>query len=433
MRDVVFIPIIIALTLVALRHPWIGVLGWTWLSIMNPHTYTWVAAKLPVAAPVAVATFLGAVFSKDRRPIFTTAEARVLLLFMIWMTLHYPVYFSPEGSFELWSKVMKIDFMILMTLALLSTRRQIMLFVWVVVLSLGFFGVKGGIYTIATGGAGFVYGPGGFISGNNEIALALIMVIPLMRFMQLEAKPVWLKWAWAVPMVLTAAAALGSYSRGALVAIVGMAIYLWLKSPRKVVFGVGIALAGFFVLTFMSQRWEMRMGTITNYEADASATGRINAWWMAWNLAKDNFSGGGFDIYTRDVFARYAPNPLDVHAAHSIYFQVLGEHGFVGLGLFLLLWWFAWRSAAWLIREGGRNEDTRWCRNLGAMCQVSLVGYALGGAFLSLAYFDLPYDVLAIVVVTKRWLQQYQTQAKAEAAPEGRASLNVIRPLGGAP
>ena len=72
--------------------------------------------------------------------------------------------------------------------------------------------------------------------------------------------------------------------------------------------------------------------------------GRINAWWMAWNLAKANFTGGGFDIYEPSVFQAYAPNPDDVHAAHSIYFQVLGEHGFVGLILFVAIWIAVWRS-----------------------------------------------------------------------------------------
>ncbi|HET7031783.1 MAG TPA: putative O-glycosylation ligase, exosortase A system-associated [Casimicrobiaceae bacterium] len=432
MRDYVFIPLIIGLSLAALRYPWVGVLAWTWLSIMNPHAYTWVAATLPLAAVVAACTLLGALISKERQPVFASAEARTLALLMIWMTAHFPFYFSAEGSFELWSKVMKIDLMILVTIAFLQTKRQIVLFVWVVVLSLGFFGVKGGIFTIATGNKSLVYGPGGFISGNNEIALALIMTIPLMRFVQLEAKRNWEKWGWAAAMVLSAAAALGSYSRGALVALIGMALYLWLKSPRKLVFGVGIVLAAFLVLPFMSERWETRMGTITDYETDSSASGRINAWWMTWNLAKDNFSGGGFDIYTKELFARYAPNPLDVHAAHSIYFQMLGEHGWIGLFLFLLLWWFVWRSAAWLIREGGQSEDTQWCRNLGAMCQVSLVGYALGGAFLSLAYFDLPYDVLAIVVVTKRWLLAHRLQAKTEPARDSNDRL-AIRPLGHAP
>jgi probable O-glycosylation ligase (exosortase A-associated) len=134
---------------------------------------------------------------------------------------------------------------------------------------------------------------------------------------------------------------------------------------------------------------------------------------MAWNLANDQFIGGGFDIYNAAIFLRYAPDPKDIHAAHSIYFQVLGEQGFVGLFLFLLLWFLVWRSAGWLIREGRRSEDTKWCRNLGAMSQVCLVGYAVGGAFLSLAYFDLPYDILVIVVLTKRWLQEHRASVKA--------------------
>jgi hypothetical protein len=38
------------------------------------------------------------------------------------------------------------------------------------------------------------------------------------------------------------------------------------------------------------------------------------------------------------------------------------------------------------------------------MCQVSLLGYAVGGAFLSLSYFDLPYDVMVLVVLTRAWV-----------------------------
>jgi len=58
-RDYVFIPLIAVLCGLALRHPWMGVLAWTWLSVMNPHSYTWVAASLPVAAAVAGSTLIG--------------------------------------------------------------------------------------------------------------------------------------------------------------------------------------------------------------------------------------------------------------------------------------------------------------------------------------------------------------------------------------
>jgi probable O-glycosylation ligase (exosortase A-associated) len=134
--------------------------------------------------------------------------------------------------------------------------------------------------------------------------------------------------------------------------------------------------------------------------------GRINAWWMAYNLARDRFLGGGFEVITPELFARYAPVPGEVRAAHSIYFQMLGEHGFVGLGLFLLLWLLVWRSASWTARQARGREDLRWAARLSNMIKVSLVGYFVGGAFLSLAYFDLPYNLLVLVVATQVWVRE---------------------------
>ncbi len=143
-----------------MRHPWIGVLTWTWLSVMNPHAYTWAAAKMPVAAMVAGSTLIGLVVTRDPRRIFVTPESAFLVLFMLWIAITFPFSFSVDGSYEMLSTVMKIDLMILVTLVLLQSRRQIELFVWVVVLSLGFYGVKGGIFTILSGGDAAGLGPG---------------------------------------------------------------------------------------------------------------------------------------------------------------------------------------------------------------------------------------------------------------------------------
>jgi len=125
---------------------------------------------------------------------------------------------------------------------------------------------------------------------------------------------------------------------------------------------------------------------------------------MAWNLAKANFFGGGFMVSTPQAFALYAPDPVDVHAAHSIYFMVMGEHGFVGLFLFLTLFLFAWGSAGKLHTQGKRQPETQWLSDLGNMLQVGFVGYAVGGAFLSLSYWDLPYNMMIMAVVGRRWL-----------------------------
>ena len=151
---------------------------------------------------------------------------------------------------------------------LLRTRRHIDVFVWVVVISLGFYGVKGGVFTIINGGNYRVWGPGGFIGGNNELALALIVAIPLMRYLQLQARNISIQHSLTAAMILTAAAALGSHSRGAFLAVAAMAIYLWLKSPKKMVFGIGIVLVGVALLAFMPEEWSARMHSIQNYEQD---------------------------------------------------------------------------------------------------------------------------------------------------------------------
>ncbi len=405
MRDVALGSVLAGLMAYGLLHPWIGIMGWTWVSIMSPHAYTWHLSHMPVAAAMAGSTLLGILITRDRRQFFLTRETIVLMLFMLWMSVTVPFSFYVDQSLPMWSRVMKIDFMVLVAMVVLHSKKQITSLAWVLAGSIGFYGVKGGLFTLATAGDYRVWGPpGSYIEGNNELALALVMIIPLMRFLQLTSESKWVKRGLGVAMVLCATSAVGSYSRGALLAIVAMACVMWWRGQKKMRGAVVLICLGAILLSFMPEQWWARMGTISEGGQDASAAGRINAWWMAFNLAKDHFFGGGFSIYTRDVFALYAPNPLDVHAAHSIYFMVLGEHGFVGLFLFLLLWLFVWRSAGRLRIDGKDQPQTQWLSHLGAMCQVSLAGYAVGGAFLSLSYYDLPYDILALVVLGRRWM-----------------------------
>ena len=407
MRDLSVLGVIVLVAAYALLHPWVGIMGWTWLSLMNPHTLTWELRDMPVAAIMAVATLIGIVISRDRKNFYVTPETGILIAFMLWMsiTLVFSIYF--DWSTYMWKRVMKIDFMILAALIVLYTKKHITVLVWVVAGSIGFYGFKGGLFTIATGGNYLVWGPpGSYIEGNNELALAMILVIPLINFLYLTQENKWLKRGLLAWMLLCAVAALGSHSRGALLAIGAMATVLWWRSPAKLKYGLIIAVVGIVALAFMPEAWMTRMTSIGEYKADASAMGRINAWWMAWNLASDRFLGGGFEIYTPEIFSAYAPDPLDLHQAHSIYFQVLGEHGFVGLFIFLLLWVMVWRQAGKLRKEGLAQPETHWISYLGAMCQVSLAGYAVGGAFLSLAYFDLPYNLLLLVVLSRRWLDR---------------------------
>jgi probable O-glycosylation ligase (exosortase A-associated) len=191
---------------------------------------------------------------------------------------------------------------------------------------------------------------------------------------------------------------------------------LWLKSRRKLMTGLLILAMVPLGFQLMPEQWFERMSTIsTAADQDASAMGRINAWHLAINVANDNIAGGGFVVFTPRMFRVYAPNPLDPHAAHSIYFQVLGEHGYIGLAIYLTLLFCAWRTASRIQKECGDNPELKWAKDLAAMAQVSLMGYFTGGAFLSLAYYDFVYYLMALLVVMERHILS-RAQAPQETA-----------------
>jgi putative inorganic carbon (HCO3(-)) transporter len=407
-RDILVTLIVFGLLPSVLRSPVNGVLMWVWISVMNPHTQGWgFATEFPFAQIIALTTIFSMLFTHEPRALPWTPVTVVMLAFAGWMCVTLPFSMFLDPSIVLWSKVMKIMLMTFVCIMLVKSARDIHRLAWVLVVSLGFYGVKGGIFTLRSDGGNRVWGPGNtFIADNNAIALALIMVIPLMVFLRQNSARRWLRHGLLAAMLLSALAALGAYSRGALLAIGAMAAILWLKSRNRSAMGAMLLLAVPLLLAVMPPEWTSRMESISNYQQDGSAQGRINAWGMAWNLARDRFFGGGFDVYEAPVFAMYAPDPTDLHAAHSIYFQVLGEHGFVGLALYLVLGALAWRDAAWIIDHAPPFEDLRWAANLAAMIQTSLVGFAVGGAFLSLAYFDMPYYLVGMLVATRALVEQ---------------------------
>jgi probable O-glycosylation ligase (exosortase A-associated) len=169
----------------------------------------------------------------------------------------------------------------------------------------------------------------------------------------------------------------------------------------------------------MPQTWFDRMNTIRTYEQDSSATGRLNSWRFAFNLASDRpLLGGGFETFRADVFAIYAPEPERVADAHSIYFEVLGEHGFVGLGLFVFMGVSLWRGCSRTIKRTQDDPELEDLEHLMRMVQVSLIAYAVSGAFLGLAYFDLIYNMVAFVVIARILVDKHHAAA-IETAPEG--------------
>jgi putative inorganic carbon (HCO3(-)) transporter len=412
MRDLVVALVLGGALPVALRHPKFGAYLWALVSLMNPHTMTYgFARSVPWAYAVAVVTALGFLFTREKKPLPLSGGTILLLMLIVWMTV--TSFFAlnlPAVVWDRWVFVMKIFVMLFLTLMLLRGRTDIERLIWVIVISVGFYGVKGGIWTLITGGGGRVWGPqGGMIAGNNELAVALVLLLPLTYYLREVSTRRWVKWALLFSMLAMALAILGSQSRGALLSVLTMALLLGLKGKHPVRTSVALAILVLVGLAFMPDSWTQRMDTIQTYQADTSAMSRVWTWTTLWNVAIDRpLVGAGFRADTSSVFAVYAPTfgfevfAGKVFVAHSIYFQALGEHGFVGLVLYLGIGLWVWFAAGRLGRATRSDpEFSAWVPLLMQMCQVSLAGFAVGGAFLSLMLLDLPYYLVGIVVLAK--------------------------------
>jgi len=342
----------------------------------------------------------------------------------------------PDKAWEYWDKAIKIFLMTFVTIALMGSRERIHALVWVVVISLGFFGVMNGIKTILTGAGSIVWGPpGSFIADNNQLAMAMLMTLPLMRYVQLQSESPLMRGGLLAAMILTFFSVIGSHSRGAFLGLVIVVVMLAMKSRYRLRLGVLLVCFAVAGAVFVPDRWIERMETIENYEEDQSAMGRIRAWTFNYRVALERpILGGGFNIYyNKDLFYRLVPDAPKTANAHSIYFQVLGEHGFIGIFIFLALGILVWRTFGRIRQKTKNLSKLTWAFDLASMAQVSLVAYFISGAFLNLAYFDLYYTIVALSVLLSGVVEKELANHPVSSSDTTEASFvgrKTFRPMG---
>lgn len=431
MRDIAITILVLGLLPAVVMRPWLGVSVSAWLGYMNPHRLAYgFAHDFPFSALVAGATVLGMLFCQERGRVPMSPLMITWFVFVLWTGASTVMALNPDAAISEWNRFIRIQLLAYLTVVLLLKRDQIVLFAGVVAFSIGFYGIKGGLFTLSTGGHFRVEGPvNSFIGGNNELALALVVALPFFAFLITQLKGWWVKRAVALCMGLCVVSILGSYSRGALLALVAMAAVLVLRSKKKLVVGTLVGLCIAAGIVFMPAQWTQRMDTIDEYEQDASALGRLNAWAFAQNLAADHpIFGGGFQSFTKDLFLQYAPDPDDHHDAHSIYFEVLAEQGYPGLLLFLLIGVLTFVTCGRVRRRCRDSSELDWIFQLAGFIQVSLVGYAVGGMFLGLAYWDFLYHLAALTVVLNRAAENAFRERESRAAEvESGTGLSSVR------
>src|SRR6516165_8023890 len=302
MRGYAFILLYLSSLALIFTGPFNGVLVWYAFSLGNFHTLIWDTslATLPYAYPIAILTcfsWLGSRREKKKLPL--TPQVILTILFSLWMTITSFYALAPE--YDPWNKWLWVQKMLLMCLvgfALTTTRERVNQLIWVVVLSIGFGGVKGAISFPLHGGGQGIHGPdGGITASNNEFGVALVMLLPLLFYLWHTVVDRRIRRGLMVMGFLITFATIFTYSRGALLGVSAMATVLWLRSPAKMSMGLAILIFGGAVYAFAPQSWFNRMGTIETYESDSSATGRIVVWRASLRIAEAYpITGGGFSV-----------------------------------------------------------------------------------------------------------------------------------------
>lgn len=382
--------------------PHVGVLVWSWVSHMAPQAYTYnFANSFPFLVVIAAATLGGMVLSREQKKLPAHPIVVMVFIYWLWVIITTLMAFDPGVSQGKLIHLSKVLFFTLISIVVMQSPNRLKAFFWVMVASLMFIAVKGGLFTLLTGGAARVQGAGGMMEDNNQLAMAMCMLLPLAIYLVQYPPTKLLRIPLLGSAVLVAFSVLGTQSRGGFAALAAVTFMLFLKAKRKVAILVAICVVASAGFMFMPDSWKARIQSTENAAEDSSFLGRVSMWKFAVNLADENpLQGGGFNIfYVPRAAELYMPAGHDARAPHSIYFEVLAEHGYVGLGLFLTLMFTGWYAGGSQAKKYQAYEETKW---LGSLCwatQLSIVGFAAGGLTVNIATLDIFYHILALIVM----------------------------------
>ena len=425
MRDIAILAIVIGGMIATLRFPYVGILLWTWLTLMVPHQDAYgFSRSFPVNLMIAVVTILAVMFSKGNKKLPMDATLFFTSLFLVWITINGFQAVDPAWSWPLWNRCWRIIVLGILVSMTATNRTRVHALILVMTLSLMYYGVKGGLFTLITGGHYSVVGPdASTIGDNNQLALAILMIIPLANYVRLHSARLWVRQVMLAAMILSMLSVLGSYSRGAFIALAGLVVVAWFRAKRKFLYPIVAAIVVIPALHFMPQSYVDRINTIQNAQSDASFEGRINAWRVAMGYARDHFPfGAGFSgPELPQVFSVYAPGQ-DTHAAHSIYFQVLGDNGYVGLAIYLAILFLCFWNTFQIRRRTKRIPEYTWLYDLAGMIQLTLFVFCTGGAALSFAYYDVLFIAAGLLSAMRLYVQR-------ELGSRKKFGVNAVFPV----
>lgn len=427
MRDLFLFAVFLSYLALGLRAPFVLGLGYIWVDFFNPQrmAFSWLAT-VPVSLLMGIAALLGFLFQSSKRDLPRFGTISVLVLsFALWVTLTTLWAEVPAAAWEKWDWAFKTICFSAFLPFLFRTRIQLEAMLLTVALSLGGAFLAAAAKT-AVGGGGYNLSLG-IIQGNAGIAesgaLACLgaAVIPILTYMHRSALFIKNKLlSFCVFYFLIVAAIMtvvGTFERTGLVSLAALAFLTFPSVKRKALYVTaivfGVAVSGYF----LSEKWLDRMSTIQNYQSDLSAMVRIKVWEWTIDYAIDHPLGGGFEVYrinqievpvkraaqmTADgkfLPARDAVQRQSARAFHSMYFEVLGEQGFVGFAIFGALIISFYSMCLRIYRRTKFEESLQWAHALARCLLISVTVYLVGGTFEGIAFQPFLYDFIAAGVI----------------------------------
>ncbi len=392
MRDLLLLSAIVGLLALAIRRPFIGLLAWAWFTIMTPHQLAYGVYGVPLNVLIAGATLVAYAASGEMAKFRLDPVIAAIIALAGWITLSQFFSLDAENSAPYADRLLKTLLFILLCAQMATSKLRIHALIWTLVAGVGFFAAKGAIFTVMTLGEFRVQGlPDTVLEDNNHFAIATATILPLILYLQAQAKAAWLRHGLVALFVLSVFAVIGTHSRGGLIALVAFAGLFWLRSKHKALLAAGLVALMIPAIAFMPAKWTERMTTITSAAEDKSFMGRVDAWFISYKLAVANpVTGAGLrNSYQHDIAVKVDPIRGErARAAHSIYFEMLGGAGFVGLFIYLTLLGGAF-IAAWRVFARRREPDMEpWKPELARSIQASLIVFGIGGASVSMEMWD---------------------------------------------
>ncbi|ART53148.1 putative O-glycosylation ligase, exosortase A system-associated [Acidovorax carolinensis] len=434
MRDLAFALMLLAALPLALARPFNAYLLWGWTALLAPTTYFygWMVGNrvnFVCAVLTLVLLALGRVPWRDYQPnkvtwLYVLLAAHATLAFL----LAYPG--NPDNEKYLEFLIKGLLFCLVMPFFVRERVHFHAMFI-VIALGLGVHGVLNGLKTLASGGGHNMMGPAGTMLGDrNHLSTALALVLPVLFYLQTHTVNRLIRLGYLGAFCIVVLAILGGGSRAGFIAVSVVGLWLVLTARRK---GMALMLVGGAVLAFLAFAPEditSRLTTIKEAGEDSSFMGRVIAWKISSAIALENpvFGGGFHAVQVQAIWDRFKMSPgllgfLDLpvpefsaKAAHSIYFEVMGDLGFVGLGLFLFILLRAlWSRLAIKRMTNQLGVSYQWARDMADMLMLAVLAYMVGGASVSLAYLEVIYMVVMLMELLRLHV------AGAFALPERQA------------